>query len=73
MTTGEKSHLDRLEDTMVRLDGKFDEHTITDEKRFGRIEKLVCLVLAVIFLPKLGGTDASTLAMHVAGVVTTIL
>ncbi|MGZ4530794.1 MAG: hypothetical protein ACXVXP_00410 [Mycobacteriaceae bacterium] len=61
MTTHEHDDLQRR---VGHLDDRFNDHVLDDEKRFGRIEKLIVFVAVLVLMPKIGGPEASALLTH---------
>jgi hypothetical protein len=56
---------DKLDGRLGKLEDTFVEHAKSDEKRFGRLEKMLLVLFLMVASPKLGGPDAASLVAHV--------
>jgi cell division protein FtsL len=73
MGDAETAAIDRLHEQQMALNQQFAEHAKDDERRFGRIEKMLLALAALILLPKMGGSDPSTLLAHIPAVIQSFL
>lgn len=65
MTTHDEA-LQRIEEKVDGFNKWAMDHAVSDERRFGRIEKMIGFVGLIELLPKLVGIDPASVVTHIA-------